>query len=160
MRKLLTLCFVFREEEILLGLKKRGFGSGRWNGFGGKLNPGESIEEAAARETKEESGIVVRDLMPVGIHEFEFSSDPGTILEVHVFRCRDYSGNIIETEEMKPCWFHFRDIPYAEMWPDDIHWLPLLLQGKKFETRFLFGAGDTLLEWSVEEKDEVIRKTI
>lgn len=160
MRKLLTLCFVLREDEILLGLKKRGFGSGRWNGFGGKLNPGESIEEAAARETEEESGIVVRDLMPVGIHEFEFSSDPGTILEVHVFRCRDYSGNIIETEEMKPCWFHFRDIPYAEMWPDDIHWLPLLLQGKKFETRFLFGAGDTLLEWSVEEKDDVIRKTI
>ena len=160
MRKLLTRCFVCREDEILLCLKKRGFGSGRWNGFGGKLSPGESIEEAAVRETKEESGIIVRDLMPVGIHEFEFSSDLGTILEVHVFRCQDYSGEIIETEEMEPRWFRFQDIPYADMWPDDIHWLPLLLEGKKFETRFLFGSGDTLLEWSVEEKDDLIRKTI
>ena len=160
MRKLFTLCFVLRSGEILLGMKKRGFGSGRWNGFGGKLSPGESIEEAAVRETKEESGIIVRDLMPVGIHESEFSSDLGTILEVHVLRRQDYSGEIIETEEMEPRWFRFQDIPYADMWPDDIHWLPLLLEGKKFETRFLFGSGDTLLEWSVEEKDDLIRKTI
>ncbi len=159
MRKLFTLCFVLRPGEILLGLKKRGFGAGRWNGFGGKLSPGESIEEATIRETREESGVIVHDLIPVGTHEFEFLSDPGTILEVHVFRCQDYSGEIIETEEMEPRWFRFQDIPYAEMWPDDIHWLPLLLEGKKFETRFLFGAGDTLLEWSVEEKDDLIRKT-
>ncbi len=160
MRKLFTLCFVLGEGNVLLGLKKRGFGAGRWNGFGGKVNSGEDIKEAAIRETQEESGIVVRDLIQVGTHEFEFSSDPGTILEVHVFRCQNYSGEIIETEEMKPCWFPNPDIPYAEMWPDDIHWLPLLLEGKKFETRFLFGEGDTLLEWSVEEKGDLIHKTI
>lgn len=36
--------------KVLLGLKKRGLGVDKWNGFGGKLEPGETIEEAAKRE--------------------------------------------------------------------------------------------------------------
>ena len=47
--KILTLAFVRRQEEILLGYKKRGFGAGNWNGFGGKVETGETIEDAAKR---------------------------------------------------------------------------------------------------------------
>ena len=47
--KLLTLAFIKDSSKILLGYKKRGFGIGRWNGFGGKVQPGESIENAAKR---------------------------------------------------------------------------------------------------------------
>ena len=49
--KLLTLLFVLdrAHSRVLLGLKKRGFAEGRWNGFGGKVDPGETIEEAARR---------------------------------------------------------------------------------------------------------------
>ncbi|MEK7607017.1 MAG: DNA mismatch repair protein MutT, partial [Patescibacteria group bacterium] len=39
-RKLLTLCFIHQSPRILLGMKKRGFGAGRWNGFGGKVEAG------------------------------------------------------------------------------------------------------------------------
>jgi hypothetical protein len=35
--KPLTLCMVHQDNKLLLGMKKRGFGEGRWNGFGGKL---------------------------------------------------------------------------------------------------------------------------
>ena len=49
--KLLTLLFVLKPGQVLLGLKKRGFGEGRWNGFGGKVQPDEAIEEAAIRYT-------------------------------------------------------------------------------------------------------------
>ena len=49
--KLLTLLFVLKPGQVLLGLKKRGFGEGRWNGFGGKVQPDETIEEAAIRYT-------------------------------------------------------------------------------------------------------------
>jgi len=49
-KKLLTLVLVFKEDNsVLLGLKKRGFGKGLWNGFGGKVEPGETIVQAAAR---------------------------------------------------------------------------------------------------------------
>ena len=47
--KLLTLLFVMRPNQVLLGMKKRGFGVGRWNGFGGKVQVGETIEDAAKR---------------------------------------------------------------------------------------------------------------
>ena len=47
--KVLTLAFLRRSGEILLGFKKRGFGAGRWNGFGGKVEPGETIEQGARR---------------------------------------------------------------------------------------------------------------
>ena len=47
--KLLTLVLVVQPGRVLLGMKKRGFGVGKWNGFGGKVQPGESIEEAARR---------------------------------------------------------------------------------------------------------------
>ena len=43
MKKLLTLCIIYHHHKILLGMKKRGLGIGRWNGFGGHLEDGESI---------------------------------------------------------------------------------------------------------------------
>ena len=136
LRKLLTLVLIVQEGKILLGMKKRGFGAGRWNGFGGKVQIGESIEAAAQRETQEECGLRITELVEVGLHEFEFEHERGTILEVHVFRGMKWEGKLIETEEMKPDWFPIEAIPYQEMWPDDILWLPIFLQGKKFRTKF------------------------
>lgn len=149
MRKILTLCLVLRENQILLGMKKRGFGAGRWNGFGGKVEAGETIEVAAKRETEEECGIVITEMEKVGIHEFEFENARGDILEVHVFRVDTWTGEPRETEEMRPQWFTTDAIPYDEMWPDDIHWVPVFLVGKKFRTKFLFGEGDKILETEV-----------
>ena len=67
--KILTLAFILNHEtqEILLGYKKRGFGVGRWNGFGGKVTNNESIMEGAQRELKEEAGISCLDFRFVGI---------------------------------------------------------------------------------------------
>ena len=146
MRKILTLCLAIENGKILLGMKKRGFGAGRWNGFGGKVEDGESIEEAAKREMREECGAVIEKMEKVGIHEFEFEKKIGEILEVHVFRIDTWNGEPVETEEMKPQWFTIDAIPYDEMWPDDIHWMPVFLAGKKFHTKFLFGEGDSVLE--------------
>lgn len=62
-----TLCLVFQSPRLLLGLKKRGFGQGRWNGFGGKVKVGEPLEAAAIRETQEEAGIIVSDITKRGV---------------------------------------------------------------------------------------------
>lgn len=153
MRKILTLCLAVKDGRVLLGMKKRGFGSGRWNGFGGKIEAGETIEEGAKREMLEECGVVIDQMEEVGIHEFEFEKNRGEILEVHVFRVDAWSGEPTETEEMRPEWFAFADIPYDTMWPDDRFWLPIFLAGKRFRTRFLFGEGDVVLEQSIEEKN-------
>jgi 8-oxo-dGTP diphosphatase/2-hydroxy-dATP diphosphatase len=151
MKKVLTLCLAVQDGRVLLGMKKRGFGAGRWNGFGGKIEEGETIEEAAKREMEEECGVMIDQMEKVGIHEFEFEKNRGEILEVHVFRVDTWSGDPVETEEMRPQWFTTDAIPYDEMWPDDIHWIPVFLTGKKFRTKFLFGEGDSILENEVSE---------
>ena len=154
MKKILTLCVIYKHPKILLGMKKRGFGAGRWNGFGGKLNNAETIEDATRRELKEEAGIEVKNLAKVGIIDFEFKGNP-EILQVHVFKSDDFLGEPIESEEMKPQWFHIDEIPFKEMWPDDIHWMPLFLSGKKFRGKFLFGESDVILKKELIEVKEI-----
>ena len=137
MKKLLTLCVPVKDDKVLLGMKKRGFGAGRWNGFGGKVEEGETIEQAALRELSEEVGISDGELKKSGVIEFSFQNDE-KILQVHIFKLINFSDNSIETEEMKPQWFSVNEIPFAEMWSDDEFWFPLLLKGKLFEGEFLF----------------------
>ena len=137
MKKVLTLCVIQKDSRLLLGMKKRGFGAGVWNGFGGKVEAGETIELAAMREVQEEVGIVPTGLKKVGLITFTFESDP-KIMEVHIFSVKDYTGEPVETEEMRPQWFEVDALPYDRMWPDDGFWLPMFLAGKIFTGEFHF----------------------
>lgn len=136
-RKVLTLCIIHQGNKVLLGMKKKGFGMGRWNGFGGKIEKSESIEEGAIREVKEEIGVVVNDLKKIGILDFTFENEP-KILEVHIFKAENFEGDITESEEMRPEWFAIEEIPFEQMWSDDIHWMPFFLENKLFKGRFHF----------------------
>lgn len=153
-KKLLTLCIVHQHPNVLLGMKKRGFGAGRWNGFGGKVEATEAIEDAARRELHEEAGIRAGALERVGVLDFEFKGNP-EILQVHIFRALDFSGKPTESDEMKPKWFHIDKIPFKNMWPDDPHWMPLFLGGKKFKGKFLFGKSDAILKKNLVEVKRV-----
>ena len=146
-----TLCIVRDDNRILLGMKKRGFGEGRWNGFGGKLQANESIEETALRELQEEAGIIANDLKKLGMVDFRFEGKED-VIEVHIFIVRSYQGEPIETEEMRPNWFNLDSLPFSDMWPADRYWLPLLLSDKYFLGEALFDReGDVLKEYSFQE---------
>ncbi len=148
-KKVMTLCIVHQHPRILIGQKKRGFGAGRWNGFGGKVMPNETVEQAAKRELLEEAGIEVSRIEKHGILDFEFQGNP-EILEVHIFKALDFEGEPTESEEMLPQWYYVDQIPFKEMWPDDIYWMPLFLKGKKFKGKILFGEKDTILEKDIK----------
>merc|ERR1712203_136690 len=92
-KKVLTLVMPRRGGRILLGMKKRGFGQGKWNGFGGKVEAEESILQGAIREVKEECGLVLEpcDVVQLGFIDFEFENDP-IHLEGHIFEAQNYSG--------------------------------------------------------------------
>jgi 8-oxo-dGTP diphosphatase len=159
-----TLCFLVKGdpvEGVLLGMKKRGFGNGKMNGFGGKIENGESVEEAVVRELWEEAGV---NTYPGNIEKmaeltFFFPSIPEEKKwewdqVVHVFLVRDWEGEPKESEEMLPVWFHVKKIPFNKMWADDRHWLPMILCGKKIAGKFVFGEdNEKLIDVEIDEAE-------
>ena len=149
-----TLCLILQNGKILLGIKKRGFGQGRWNGFGGKVKGGETTEDAAKREVLEEVGIEILGAERVGVIDFKWSDRP-EIMEVNIFRSESFSGEPKETEEMKPRWFELKELNFKEMWADDKYWYPLFLNNKKFRGKFLFNDLDNVLRHELKEVEEI-----
>lgn len=140
-----TLVVVVRDGQVLLGMKKRGFGAGKWNGFGGKVESGETVAAAAMRELREECGITAHSVVPVAVHDFAFDGNP-VHLPVAVFLVTDFAGEPNETDEMRPQWFAVDAIPYDTMWVDDRYWLPRVLAGERLACTFTFSAdGGTIL---------------
>jgi 8-oxo-dGTP diphosphatase len=150
--KTTTLCFLVRKGEVLLGMKKRGFGINKWNGVGGKLIVGETVEQAAIREIKEEIGVDVKesDLHNRGSLVFTFQEQPDWAQECYVFIVEQWSGEPTESEELRPEWHKIEALPFESMWIDDPLWLPLVLQGKNIKGEFVFSkTGAGLIEHSV-----------
>ena len=150
-----TLCFILDGDppaRILLGRKKRGFGLNKLNGFGGKIQPGETVPEAAVREIEEESGLQVpiESLRAAGTVTFHFPYQREFDHHVHVFLTTAWSGVLRESAEMAPEWHSLAEIPYSRMWQDDAHWLPHVLAGRSIDAEFTFARdNETVDSWTL-----------
>lgn len=148
-----TLCLLIKEKdgkkEILLAMKKRGFGVAKWNGTGGKFdkNKGDkNLMDAAIRETKEEIGIEIKKLEEKAILTFYFPHKPEWNQKVYVYWVNDWLGEPQESEEMNPRWFKEKNIPYQEMWDDDQYWLPHFIKERRFKASFVFNEENNVVE--------------
>lgn len=153
--KVCTLLFLRRGDEILLAMKKRGFGVGHWNGAGGKIDPGETVEQAMVRETQEEINVTPTKWEKVAEQDFFMDTDTNEPfhLYVHVYIASKWEGEPSETEEMAPRWYKISDIPYDSMWQDDPYWLPKVLEGKKIIGDYTFASDNSMLTHNVTEVD-------
>lgn len=134
--KNLTLCIIHKHPRIILGLKKKGFGVGKWNGFGGKVEDNESVEEATLRELKEELGVKALDLTKIGMAKLHYAGKEP--MDMHIFKVTDFVGEPIESDEMIPQWFHIDEIPFSKMWESDVFWFPYFIKNKPFQAQFYF----------------------
>ena len=145
-------------------MKKRGFGVGKWNGFGGKVDDehGEKVIDAAIREIGEETesengqiGVILLpgDLNKVAEIDFRFEQKPEWSQKVHVFLAYNWQGQPNESEEMRPQWYDISEIPYEDMWVDDEYWLPRVLSGEKITALFEFNENQELLGYKIDSSD-------
>ena len=132
-----SLCLLTRpsadgRREVLLGMKKTGFGTGKIVGPGGHVEPGETAAQAAVREVHEESGIRVEpaDLRDLGLVTFRFPARPDWDLSVAVFTAERFSGEAAESDEIAPKWYPVNGLPLEQMWDDARYWLPRMLAGE------------------------------
>lgn len=140
--------------SILLGRKRRGMGYGKWNGFGGKIEAGETMRQCACRELLEECGLVMEPekLVMVGDLYFHQPSDPQWSHAGIVYFARSWKGSPHLSDEMEPRWFRVEDFPYDNMWMADRVWLPMILSGKKIRGTIYFAEdGETVYDYDFRE---------
>ncbi len=146
-----TLSLLKKDNKILLGMKKRGFGEGKYNGVGGKLKENETPEIAMIRETQEEINVTPTKYEKVGIIEFdEYYKGKKENVVFHLYMVYEWNGEPSESDEIKPKWFDINEIPFSKMFPDDKYWLPLVLEGKKIRAYFEFDENWNMLSKKIE----------
>lgn len=126
--------------EVLLGEKRRGLGTGRVVGPGGKREGTETAVETAVREVAEEVGLRVdpADLEARGTLDYRFPFRPSWSQVSDVFVCRRWQGDPSGGDELEPRWVPVRDVPYDAMWDDARYWLPAVLDGGQVDARVVF----------------------
>jgi 8-oxo-dGTP diphosphatase len=125
---LATLCYVKKAGKTLMlhRIKKaRDVHEGKWNGLGGKFEPGESPEECVIREMKEESGLDILDPVLKGTLTFPSFTD-GADWYVFVFVASRFSGSLIDSPEGKLDWIEDERILHLPLWDGDRLFIPLL----------------------------------
>jgi len=149
-----TVLIVHKQSKVLLGFKnpKKKFG-GKWNGFGGGVELGYTIEDTAIKETFDETGIKVKDLKKMGIILFKFDTDEHDH-EVHFFMAEEYEGTPnISKDFVEYQWFHVDDLEkiYNQMMPADRYWLPYFVQGKMFKGNVYFDGEFNVINHEIKE---------
>jgi 8-oxo-dGTP diphosphatase len=102
---------VIKENKILLGKRKNGYGAGMYGVPGGRVEVGEKLEVCARRELVEETGPVGKDIQYVGV----IKESQGSYDFVHfVFKCQEFSGEPTNVEPNK-CenweWYELNHLP-------------------------------------------------
>jgi 8-oxo-dGTP diphosphatase len=140
--KLATLCYVKdrkRKKTLMLHRikKENDVHEGKWNGLGGKFEPGETPEECAVREIREESGLIIKNPLLKGFLTFPLF-DGKDDWYVFVFECPEFSGSIIESAEGKLEWIDDDKLTELPLWEGDVHFLEWMKENRFFSAKFIY----------------------
>jgi 8-oxo-dGTP diphosphatase len=141
--KLATLCYLRRNNQTLMihrVKKENDIHQDKWNGLGGKFNPGESPEECVIREIKEESGFLIQNPILKGVLTFpEFSS--GEDWYVFVFLATEFEGEMISSNEGHLEWIENKRLLNLNLWEGDRYFIKWLDKDVFFSGKFIYKNG-------------------
>jgi len=150
--KLATLCYLRKNGKTLMvhRIKKANdMHQGKWNGLGGKFEPGETPEECVIREVLEESGLEIKNPNLKGFLSFpSFANDEDWY--AFVFVSTDFSGELTSSAEGELHWISDSEILDLPLWEGDRYFLPLLDEPAFFSAKFVYKGGQ-LKEYSINQ---------
>lgn len=144
MFKLATICYIDNGKEWLMlhrNKKEHDVHAGKWIGVGGKVEPGETPEECAIREIKEETGLDVLSLELKGMITFP-NFTPNDDWYTYVFVITAFSGELIDCPEGSLQWVSYEKIKQLPTWEGDYIFTGWLLEHRPFfSAKFCYGQG-------------------
>ena len=144
--KLATLCYLRKNNKTLMMhrvKKENDIHQDKWNGLGGKFQPGESPEECVIREIKEESGLRLINPEMRGFLTFpEFSA--GEDWYVFVFVARQFEGDLIDSTEGNLEWIDDDQLLKLNLWEGDRYFIEWLDKDVFFSGKFYYKNGDLI----------------
>ncbi len=146
---LATLCYLQRDGRTLMihrNKKRNDIHAGKWNGLGGKFEPGETPEECVIREVYEESGLQIERPCLRGL--LIFPSFGGDDWYVFVFTATEFHGDLSESPEGELRWIPDEELENLPLWPSDAIFFPWLRQERFFCAKFMYD-GEELLHHEV-----------
>ncbi len=141
--KLATLCYLRQGGQTLMvhRIKKANdIHEGKWNGLGGKFEPGETPEECARREIFEESGLQVGKLELKGLLTFPLFARTEDWY-AFVFVASDLQGSLIDSPEGDLQWIDNDRLTELNLWEGDRLFLPWLDRPGFFSGKFVYQDG-------------------
>ena len=138
-----TLCYVRSGGRTLMLHRNKKEGDvhlGKWNGLGGKMDPGESPEDCVVREVREESGLTVFDARLRGVLTFPAFRD-GEDWLVFAYTATRFDGEVGECAEGTLEWIEDAKILSLPLWEGDRVFLPWLSQDRFFSAKFTYRDG-------------------
>ena len=127
----------------------------KWIGIGGKFEEGESPEECALRETKEETGLALTSYRYRGI--VTFVSDKWESEYMHLFTADGFEGTLKDCDEGELAWIKKKDLLALPAWEGDKIFLRLLDENVPFFSLKLRYEGETLAEAKLNGEEIEVR---
>lgn len=141
--QLATLCYIKNKNKTLMlfrNKKPNDYHEGKWNGLGGKFEQGETPEECAVREVREESGLLIKNPKLHGIITFPMF-DGKKDWYVFMFTANEFDGELIDSKEGKLEWIPDEKLMDLNLWDGDKIFIPWLNQDKFFSAKFVYENG-------------------
>lgn len=155
---LATLVYIIKDGKTLMIHRNRKDGDehlGKYNGLGGKLESGETLEECAKREVLEESGLTLTELTKKGDILFPKFDKYGNDWHVHIYTSNDFTGELnYENREGDLAWHNNADVPHLNLWEGDKMFISNVYQNKKFTGIIYYNEGK--LDKSAEHRLDFI----
>ena len=123
--------------------KKNDINHDKWIGVGGGFEHGESPEECALRETREETGLTLTDCRFRGIVTFDCEGQE--TLYMHLFTASGWTGELTDCDEGELEWVPKEKVYDLPIWEGDKIFFRLLEEERPFfSLKLSYDKGDVL----------------